>query len=67
MKQMPGLHPDTLAAPHPFHRGFKPLIALWIRNYKTRKSLKGMESHRLHDIGLNRTQAEAEGRKSFWR
>ena len=43
------------------------MIRLWIRNHRTRRSLRGMEPHRLQDIGIDRTSAERESRKPFWR
>ena len=46
---------------------YKPPIALWFRNYQTRKALNDMEAHRLLDIGIDKAQAETESRKSFWR
>ena len=46
---------------------FKSVLALWFRNYQTRKALKDMEEHRLLDIGIDRTQAKSESHKPFWR
>lgn len=45
---------------------YKSLIALWFRNYQTRKALNDMEGHRLLDIGIDKAQAEFESRKPFW-
>lgn len=66
MMQISNIHTNAPAVPHIFQIGFKSLFTLWIRNHKTRKSLKGLEKHRLHDIGVDQSQAEAEGRKPFW-
>lgn len=52
---------------HPFKHNLKSLISLWLRNYRTRKALNGMEQHRLHDIGIDLAQAEAESHTPFWR
>ncbi|PHS04465.1 MAG: hypothetical protein COA78_16520 [Blastopirellula sp.] len=67
MKCTSSIHPNTSTFSHPFQLGFKPLLVLWFRNYRTRKALNGMDGHRLHDIGVDRAQAEAENQKPFWR
>jgi len=67
MKYTPNIHPSTSTFSHPFQFGFKSLLALWFRNYRTRKALNGMEGHRLHDIGVDHAQAEVESHKPFWR
>jgi len=46
---------------------YKSLIALWFRNYQTRKALNDMEGHRLLDIGIDKAQADSESNKPFWR
>ena len=58
---------NTSAFSHFSQLEFKSLLALWFRNYQTRKTLKGIEAHRLHDIGIDHAQAEAESHKPFWR
>jgi uncharacterized protein YjiS (DUF1127 family) len=67
MSQLLNSPSETLAIPRHFQLGLKFLFALWIRNYQTRKSLNGMEEHRLLDIGVDQMQAEDESRKPFWR
>lgn len=67
MRRISNAHANAPVARHPFHLGFKSLLTLWVRNQETRKSLKDMEAHRLDDIGVDRGQAEVEGRKPFWR
>ena len=61
------IYPDTQIEARVIQREFISLISHWIRNYKTRKSLHGMDNHLLQDIGIDRAQAEAEARKPFWR
>ena len=67
MKYTPNIYSNTSAFSHPSQREFKSLLALWFRNHQTRKALSGIEGHRLHDIGVDRAQAEAENYKPFWR
>lgn len=43
------------------------MIRLRIRNHRTRRALRGMEPHRLKDIGVDRVSAERESRTPFWR
>ncbi|MDX1452498.1 MAG: DUF1127 domain-containing protein [Oleiphilaceae bacterium] len=48
-------------------RHVSALILLWQRRARTRRQLRAMNDHLLKDIGLSRYEAEAEGRKHFWR
>jgi uncharacterized protein YjiS (DUF1127 family) len=41
-------------------------IRLWHRRFRTRHSLREMESHRLGDIGLTEQDRRREGAKWFW-
>ncbi len=50
----------------PSQSSVKSTITLWVRNYLTRRGLRGMEKHRLCDIGVDQKNAEAEARKPFW-
>lgn len=67
MEKLSTIQQKALGASHPFKRGLKSLISLWLRNHRTRKALNGMEQHRLHDIGIDPAQASAESHKPFWR
>ena len=40
--------------------------ATW-RRYRTRQRIAQLDSHLLKDIGVSRTDAEAEANKPFWR
>ncbi|PJI91795.1 uncharacterized protein YjiS (DUF1127 family) [Yoonia maricola] len=41
-------------------------VTTWETRRKTRRSLKELEPHTLHDIGLDRLSAQAEATKPFW-
>ncbi len=45
---------------------FAVAVTLWDTRRKTRRSLKHLEPHLLHDIGLDRLSAQAEASKPFW-
>ncbi len=45
---------------------FAVLVTKWDTRRKTRKALKHLEPHLLHDIGLDRPSALAEAAKPFW-
>jgi uncharacterized protein YjiS (DUF1127 family) len=42
-------------------------LALWARRRRQRDALLSLDDSLLKDIGLTRLDAEAEGRKPFWR
>lgn len=49
--------------------GFVRLAALLLRLHerqRQRRALRELDDHLLHDIGVTREQAQAEGRKPFW-
>lgn len=56
----------AILTPHPSQSSVKSTITLWVRNYLTRRGLRGMETHRLYDIGVDQKSAELEARKPFW-
>lgn len=39
----------------------------WQERAHQRRMLRGLDDHLLKDIGRSRAEAEAEGRKPFWR
>ncbi len=41
-------------------------VTKWDTRRKTRRALKQLEPHLLHDIGLDRLSAQAEASKPFW-
>lgn len=67
MRELSTIQPKTPATSNPFKHRLKSLIILWLRNYRTRKALNGMEPRRLRDIGVDPAQANAEGDTPFWR
>ena len=61
------------AEPHRAARAHAPrLIAAfdqvltWIERSKQRAYLAGLAPHEIHDLGLSRTDLDAECRKHFW-
>lgn len=46
---------------------FKKMVALWWRNYRSRRQLEMLSHHALKDIGVSRAEALEEARKPFWR
>lgn len=49
------------------HATLNRKLALWIRNHRTRQTLKCLDQHLLEDVGLDQKRAESEARKPFWR
>ena len=45
---------------------FDRLLA-WQDRARSRRMLRGLDDHMLHDIGIDRSVAEAEGSTPFWR
>jgi uncharacterized protein YjiS (DUF1127 family) len=45
---------------------FAVAVTSWETRRKTRRTLKYLEPHLLHDIGLDRSSAQAEAAKPFW-
>ena len=45
---------------------FAILLAKWQTHSATRNSLRKLDDHMLHDIGLDPSEAFAEGKKRFW-
>lgn len=45
---------------------FAVVVTQWDTRRKTRRALKELEPHLLHDIGLDRLSARAEAAKPFW-
>ena len=45
---------------------FAVTVTKWDANYRTRKHLKRVDRHILRDIGLDRSDVDAETAKSFW-
>jgi uncharacterized protein YjiS (DUF1127 family) len=42
-------------------------FALWLALWRERRQLAELDSNRLRDLGLTRTDVEAECSKPFWR
>jgi uncharacterized protein YjiS (DUF1127 family) len=42
------------------------LVEGWIERHWQRRALLGLSDHVLKDIGVSRSEAQREGRKSFW-
>lgn len=42
-------------------------LSLWHRNYITRIQLRRLSDSELKDIGIDRSAAESEGKKPFWK
>lgn len=45
---------------------FAVTMVKWDTRRKSRRSLKDLGPHLLHDIGLDRSSAQAEAAKPFW-
>jgi uncharacterized protein YjiS (DUF1127 family) len=45
---------------------FERLLA-WQDRARSRRMLRGLDDHMLHDIGIDRGMAESEGSMPFWR
>lgn len=43
------------------------VVAVWYRNYKTRKALAEMSDRLLDDIGISSYEAGQESRRPFWK
>ena len=41
-------------------------VLTWIERSKQRADLAGLAPHEIHDLGLSRTDLDAECRKHFW-
>ena len=39
----------------------------WQERARSRRLLRGLDDHMLHDIGIDRSTAEQEGSTPFWR
>ena len=46
---------------------FAVVVTKWDRHRTTRKTLKSLEPHRLHDVGISKQSARIEAEKSFWK
>jgi uncharacterized protein YjiS (DUF1127 family) len=44
----------------------KQKLTLWRQNYHTRKALLEMDNRTLSDIGISRSEALEEAKKTFW-
>ena len=42
-------------------------VVIWDLRRRTRKDLRGLSGHLLHDIGLDPHEARMEAAKPFWR
>ncbi len=42
-------------------------LAVWQERARQRRTLRALDDRLLADVGLSRADAEAEGRKPFWR
>ena len=61
--------PQTIAIPSPF-KGWGRFALRLLRLYERqqqRRALRELDRHMLRDIGITPEQAQAEGRKPFWR
>ncbi|MEL7181492.1 MAG: DUF1127 domain-containing protein [Pseudomonadota bacterium] len=45
---------------------FAVRVTTWDMRRKSRRALARLEPHLLHDIGLDRSSAQAEANKPFW-
>jgi len=68
------MHPTplTLATyndrwPRPRSSGWLRRLAFWFDRACQRETLAELTDHQLRDIGLTRSQADAEAAKPFWR
>ncbi|MFE0752956.1 DUF1127 domain-containing protein [Inquilinus sp. NPDC058860] len=62
--------PTTIARPHGSHGFVRPLlslVALWLRRARTRPRLWTLSDHELRDLGLERSAADREALRPFWR
>lgn len=58
---------QTIAIPSPF-KGWGRFALRLLRFYEQqRRALRELDRHMLRDIGITPEQAQAEGRKPFWR
>jgi uncharacterized protein YjiS (DUF1127 family) len=42
-------------------------LLVWQERARSRRMLRGLDDHMLSDIGIDRSTAEEEGSKPFWR
>jgi len=42
-------------------------VLAWQDRARSRRMLRGLDDHMLHDIGIDRGMAESEGSMPFWR
>ncbi len=47
--------------------GLIDLLLLWQERAAQRHHLASLDDHRLHDVGLSRSDIQSEIRKPFWR
>lgn len=64
--------PMTAARPHRadptgFARPLLRQIALWLRRSRTRRQLWTLSDHELRDLGLERSTADREALRPFWK
>jgi uncharacterized protein YjiS (DUF1127 family) len=48
-------------------RNVAALVRAWLRRHRTRAALRELDAHLLKDIGMTRSEAQAEAEKPFWR
>ena len=57
---------SVLARAHVWLRGLRTQLQIWQERSAGRGELRGLTDRDLRDIGVTRSEAEAEGRKPFW-
>ena len=58
---------DRTYVGHGALHGIAHRILVWMERVHTRHQLSELDDHMLNDIGLTRTEVEAEVHKPFWR
>jgi len=61
-----GVVPARRRGPFNLSRPFD-LLLLWLQRRRERRMLAALSDHMLKDIGLARSDADVEARKTFWR
>ncbi|MGF6228503.1 uncharacterized protein YjiS (DUF1127 family) [Inquilinus ginsengisoli] len=57
----------TVAARPGFAGSLMHLVALWLRRSRTRPRLWTLSDHELRDLGLERSTADREALRPFWK
>lgn len=68
-RQRPG-HAEAMCSPEhvPWLAwAVRTIFRVWPDRHRQRRALRELDSDRLHDLGISRSEAMRESRKPFWR